>query len=239
MYNENGSVDLNVIEINCGILIQARQNAMWVKICGFTNLEDVQEVTSEGLDAIGLNFYRSSPRYVTDEMACQIAAGVDDSISKVGLFVDSTPQEIQRIFDLVSLDYVQLHGDYSIEDARNLRHLPLIWVHRMGESGLVELKTELQQLSQAGVHPQACLIDARVKGVWGGSGQSVDWDRLASEYDFVSWPRLILAGGLVPENVAQAIQKVNPWGVDVASGVEQGGKKSAELIREFVAQAKQ
>ncbi|MBL4886229.1 MAG: phosphoribosylanthranilate isomerase [Planctomycetaceae bacterium] len=212
---------------------------MWVKICGFTNLEDVQAVASEEFHAIGLNFYRQSPRYVSDERARQIAAGVNASVSKVGVFVDATPDEIRRIFNLVSLDYVQLHGDYSIDDAITLRDLPIIWVHRLGPDGLAELESELEQLAEAEVFPEACLIDARVKGSWGGSGQVVDWDRLATEYNFESWPRLILAGGLVPENVAQAIQKVHPWGVDVASGVEQDGKKSARLVHAFMEQIEQ
>ena len=210
---------------------------MWVKICGFTSLNEIQAVSGSSPNAIGLNFYRPSSRFVSPETAKEIAASVDDSISKVGVFVDSTVQEIRRIFDFVPLNTIQLHGNYSIADAVSLKDLPIIWVHRLGQGGLTELKSELEQLAQANVPLEACLVDARVEGEWGGSGEIVDWDQLASEYDYKAWPRLILAGGLVPDNIANAIQKVHPWGVDVASGVEQEGKKSEELIRNFITNA--
>ena len=211
---------------------------MWVKICGFTTALQARAVASEKIDAIGLNFYQKSPRYVTPENAIQIAACFDNRISKVGVFVDSPPEEIRLLYETVPLDLVQLHGDYSIEDAVELHDLPIIWVHRMGNNGLAELKDSLQKLKQAEVQPTACLIDARVPGEWGGSGQRVDWKRLATEYDDKNWPSLILAGGLDPENVAQAIHQVHPWGVDVASGVETDGQKSPEKIRKFLHQAK-
>ncbi len=210
---------------------------MWVKICGFTTLEEARAVAAEKIDAIGLNFYRQSSRYVAPANATQIAACFDDTISKVGVFVDSPPEQIRSIYETVPLDFIQLHGDYSIEDAIELRDLPIIWVHRMGKDGLTELKEELEQLKQADVKLSACLVDARVPGEWGGSGQKVDWSKLAAEYNFEDRPRLILAGGLVPENVAQAVQQVDPWGVDVASGVEQEGKKSLEKIQKFLRQA--
>jgi len=212
---------------------------MWVKICGFTTLEEARAVAAEKIDAIGLNFYRPSSRYVSLGNATQIAACFDGTISKVGVFVDSSAEQIRRIYETVPLDFIQLHGDYSIEDAIELRDLPIIWVHRMGNDGLAELKEELQQLKQANVKLNACLVDARVPGEWGGSGQQVDWKKLVIEYDFETWPRLILAGGLVPENIAQAVQQVHPWGVDVASGVEQGGRKSLEKIQDFLQQAQQ
>ncbi len=212
---------------------------MWVKICGFTTLEEARAAAPEKIDAIGLNFYRPSSRYVTPENATQIAACFEETTSKVGVFVDSPPEQIRSIYKTVPLDFIQLHGDYSIEDAIELRDLPIIWVHRMGNDGLAELKGELEKLKQADVKLSACLVDARVPGEWGGSGQKVDWAKLAAEYNVEDWPRLILAGGLVPENVAQAVQQVQPWGVDVASGVEQEGQKSLEKIQVFLRQAQQ
>lgn len=211
---------------------------MWVKICGFTNLEDARAVACENLDAIGLNFYRESSRYVAPELAKKIATCFSNSVSKVGVFVDSTPQQIRNIFEIVPLDFIQLHGNYSIEDALSLRDLPLIWVHRMGQEGLAELKLQLQQFNRAGLELSACLVDARVPGEWGGSGQKVDWEMLSTQYNYADWPRLILAGGLVPENIAQAIHEVHPWGVDVASGVEQDGRKSQKKIQDFLRQAR-
>ncbi len=211
---------------------------MWVKICGFTTASQARAVASEKIDAIGLNFYTKSPRYVTPENASQIAACFDNNVSKVGVFVDSPPGQIRSIHETVPLDLIQLHGDYSIEQAVELRDLPIIWVHRMGNDGLAELKDRLPKLKQAGTQLKACLIDARVPGEWGGSGHRVDWRRLATEYDYKNWPPLILAGGLGPENVAQAIHQVHPWGVDVASGVETEGLKSPEKIRKFLQQAK-
>ncbi len=212
---------------------------MWIKICGFATLEEARAVATEKIDAIGLNFYRESTRYVCPEKATEIAACFDQSIRKVGVFVDTPLETIRSIYQTVPLDFIQLHGDYSIEQACELRDLPLIWVFRMGKEGLAELKKELKQLEQAGVKLYACLVDARVPGEWGGSGQRVDWEKLANEYDYETWPPLILAGGLQPENVARAIEQVHPWGVDVASGVEQQGRKSLEKVQEFLRQAHQ
>ncbi len=211
---------------------------MWIKICGLRSPEEAPDVAAAAPDAIGLNFYRKTPRFVTEETAAAISDQIPSNIARVGVFVDTPPEEIDALADRLRLDHVQLHGDYTAADAGKLSHRSVIWVHRLGAEGLDPLRLELEQLAEQGVNPFACLIDARVPGQFGGSGVTVDWPALASGYDREAFPPLILAGGLVPENVSEAIAAVHPWGVDTASGVEEKGLKSRDLVDTFVRNAR-
>ncbi|MCG6157863.1 phosphoribosylanthranilate isomerase [Rubinisphaera margarita] len=211
---------------------------MWIKICGLRVPEEAPDVVAAAPDAIGLNFYAGTPRFVTEETAAAISAQIPDEIARVGVFVDTPPDEIDDLAERLQLDHVQLHGDYTAADAARLAHRSLIWVHRLGTDGLDPLRNELKQLAAKGVQPFACLIDASVPGQFGGSGKTVDWPALATGYDRDTLPPLILAGGLVPENIGDAITAVSPWGVDTASGVERDGRKSRELVAGFVRNAR-
>jgi len=211
---------------------------MWIKICGLRTPDEAPDVAAAAPDAIGLNFYSRTPRFVTEDTAAAISKQIPPDIQRVGVFVDTTPEEIDTLADRLQLDHVQLHGDYTAGDAGKLAHRSVIWVHRLGADGLDPLRRELEELAAQDVKPFACLIDARVPGQFGGSGVTVDWPALASGYDREAFPPLILAGGLVPENIAEAIAAVQPWGVDTASGVEQDGRKHRELVANFVRNAR-
>ncbi len=216
---------------------------MWVKVCGIRDRKTAQDLAEIGVDAIGLNFYSGSPRVVTAEEATEISKILPSDIIKVGVFVNHSISEVQTLATECRLDIVQLHGDetseYFAELQHRLPHIRLIRAWRMSGDGLGGLKTfledcRLQQLCLAG-----CLVDAHVPGVFGGSGKTVPWEQLASEYRRDEWPPLILAGGLTPENIASAISSVQPWGVDVASGVESApGVKDPILVRQFLMNAK-
>ena len=119
------------------------------------------------------------------------------------------------------------------------RMCKLIRAWRMGPEGLEELAGYLERCRELGIELSGCLLDARVEGVYGGSGKTVAWDVVSRDYQFADWPPLILAGGLTPQNVRQAIQAVHPWGVDVASGVESSPpRKDPDRVREFILQAR-
>jgi len=211
---------------------------MFVKICGLTTTEEAAQIGALQPDAVGLNFYARSPRGLTGEKAAEIAAAVPPGVLKVGVFVDQTPAEIDILAEKCGLDLVQLHGDYTPEIVQQLNSERFIWVHRLGAEGLAPLQVACQQFAELGRTPEACLIDARVPGLYGGSGHTVDWPALADSYDVTSLPPLLLAGGLHAENVAEAIRVVKPWGVDVASGVETDGRKNLAKCQSFMQNAR-
>ena len=211
-----------------------------IKICGLTDPRDAQLAESAGADAIGLNFYAKSSRYVDPERAQQIAAVVSDQILKVGVFVNSPVEEIALLARQVPLDAIQLHGDEPASFLLELPSLPIIKAFRCGEAGLAPLVEFLAACKQQGRMPTALLIDAAAPGQYGGSGQTVDWTILSSAQDQLLGLPIILAGGLKPENVAQAIQLARPHGVDVASGVEASpGVKDEKLVSLFIQNALQ
>lgn len=209
---------------------------MWIKICGLTSPDQACQIAALKPSAVGLNFYRASRRGITPELAREISQQIPADILKVGVFVDQSPADILDITNLVGLDLIQLHGDYTPSDALQLGGRPFLWVHRMGHEGLGRLRQSLKELHELNLQPFGCLIDAEVPGHYGGSGHSVDWTRLREEYP-CEFPPLILAGGLHADNIQQAIRMVNPWGVDVASGVETNGVKDVEKCQRFLEQA--
>jgi phosphoribosylanthranilate isomerase len=198
-----------------------------VKICGITNIEDALHAAGQGADALGFVFYPGSPRYVEPEAAREIIAQLPPFVVAVGLFVNASPQRVREIHDFCALDRVQLHGD---EDPR-LVPLPPRQVIKA-----VRVRGE-ESLHDPGFwadHP--LLFDAWSDRGFGGTGQTFDWQlaaALAEKY------RIILAGGLTPDNVAAAIAAVHPYGVDVASGVERSpGIKDKDKVAAFIAVAK-
>jgi phosphoribosylanthranilate isomerase len=210
-----------------------------IKICGITRPEDALAAATAGADAIGLNFYPRSARFVGEEQARRIAAAVPAGIARVGVFVNESADDIQRIFDRTPLDLIQLHGDEPPEFLCQLGDRPIIRVFRVGIAGLAAALAYLDRCRQLGVVPRMVLADAAAGRSYGGTGEVADWSAL-SGYPAADWhPPLILAGGLTPENVAAAIRAVRPAAVDTASGVESSpGVKDAELMKRFVEAAR-
>ncbi len=208
-----------------------------VKICGITNRVDAQRVADAGADAIGLNFYAGSPRCCPADDAVKIAQVVPPHVVKVGVFVDSTADEIRRICRQVGLDLVQLHGDQPPEFLQALRPLPVMKAFRL-DGDFDEITAYLRACHRLMCVPRLLLVDAHRPGQFGGTGETVDWKALAEHRRALVGLPLVLAGGLNPQNVADAIDAVRPWGVDTASGVEDNpGKKSGKLVEQFVAAA--
>ena len=212
---------------------------MWTKICGIRDPETALEVVRAGADAIGLNFYSKSPRSITPAQAAAIVAVLPPGATVIGLFVNHTLEEVRQIAQQCRLTTIQLHGDEPPQFLGGLREFQVIRAFRMGPAGLAPLEEYLHHCRSHDALPHACLIDAHVAGAYGGTGKTVPWDRLREEYR-AEWPRLILAGGLNPENVAHAVQLVHPWGVDTASGVETApGVKDLARVRQFIAAARE
>jgi phosphoribosylanthranilate isomerase len=217
---------------------------MWVKICGIRDPATAGNVANLRPDAIGLNFYPHTPRAVSVETAAEIVRQLPKEIEPVGLFVNHTAEEVRSICDQCNIRTVQLHGDEPPQLLADLQanngELKIIRAYRMGTEGLDALAEYLAVCDRLNVKIFACLIDARVEGMYGGSGQTVPWDRMAAEYQRDDWPRLILAGGLKPENVSVAARTVRPWGVDVAGGVESStGEIDLKLLERFITAARE
>lgn len=208
-----------------------------VKICGITTVDDATLVAQAGADAIGLNFYPRSPRWLAPDRAEAVARAVPPSVVKVGLFVNAPAEEVCATFDRLGLDLIQLHGDEPPEYLLELGNRPVIRAFRVGPGGLQPVEHYLARCHQLGGVPQMTLVDAQVQGAYGGTGQVTDWD-VVRTYSSNN-PPLILAGGLTPTNVGAAIAAVCPKAVDTASGVESSpGRKDAALVHQFVAAAR-
>jgi phosphoribosylanthranilate isomerase len=197
-----------------------------IKICGITNLEDARLAADLGAQALGFNFYPLSPRKVDPEAARAIIAQLPPLVLSVGVFVDEDAGVVRDLAARVGLDWVQLHGQESPEYCRSLGRR-VIKAFRIKDAASLAFLAVYQGAAQA------LLLDTYRTGQVGGTGETFDWQlaRRAHEYG-----RIILAGGLTPENVAQAIRVAQPQAVDVASGVEAApGKKDPEKLRKFIA----
>ena len=216
----------------------------WIKICGVRDPETACEIVDAGADAIGINFYVPSSRFVGEtDLARQIVEELPDSAIPVGLFVNSPLEEILSVCRKTNLSCVQLHGDETADDILELQRLApeleVIWARRVGVEDIPILAEEFTELKQRGARLFACLLDAKVSGAYGGTGVTLPWEQIAKAYDQTNWPKLILAGGLTPQNVREAIQIVKPWGIDVAGGVESApGVKDPELVRALIENAR-
>jgi phosphoribosylanthranilate isomerase len=210
-----------------------------VKICGVTCQEDAMLCADAGVDAIGLNFYRASPRCIDVSTAKRISTDLLPSVAKVGVFVNMPLDQVATVFDAVRLDFVQLHGDEKPEAIRELGGRPAIKAFRCKNGGAEQIHAFLRGCLDLGVQPAAILIDAFVPGSYGGTGVVVDWKFVAQLRPEMDKLPIILAGGITPENVAQAILIAKPSAIDTASGVESApGKKDSDLTRAFVENAK-
>lgn len=217
-----------------------------VKICGVTTPQDAVNAAGAGADAIGLNFYARSPRCVKSETAREIAEALRGGALVIGVFVNHGPDEVARLADRVPLGAVQLHGDETPEYLAALpAGLPVIRAMRIGPAGLAPAAAFRDACSGAGRPLAGVLLDASVpaapgeEAVYGGTGLRLDWPRVAAERRLLAGTPLLLAGGLTPGNVAQAIRSSGAEGVDTASGVEVSpGVKDDELVRRFVTAAR-
>lgn len=195
-----------------------------VKICGITRAQDAAQVASWGGDAIGLVFYAPSPRAVTAEQAAAVVQGLPAFISVVGLFVNAAPDAIEAVLDKVRIDVLQFHGEEPASQCRRYGR-PYIKALAMREGVDVQ--------AYAADYPDAAslLLDTFYQGSSGGTGHTFDWSRVPQD---IGKP-IILAGGLTPENVAEAIQRTRPYAVDVSGGVEAApGIKDANKIAAFI-----
>lgn len=215
---------------------------MWIKLCGIRDLATAQRAEELGADAIGLNFFSRSPRFVDVDTARAIAASLSPSVEAVGLFVDAGLEWIVDTATACRLRTIQLHGDepprFVRELADRLPQARILRAFRIGDEGCGEMAAYLAECRILGAMPWACLVDARVAGSYGGTGHTAPWDAIVAGYD-AAWPPLVLAGGLDPGNVSAAIRRVQPWGVDVSSGIESSpGVKDVERMRAFVTAAR-
>ncbi len=201
-----------------------------VKICGITRVKDLEVAIEAGASAIGLNFYPGSPRYLAPRQAQKMLDAIPALVEAVAVVVDIPAVEAQKLMDLhPGLTALQWHGAANIEFVLQARWIRAWSVSQA--SDLSELETHLQKPLVASLPPKGILLDAKVKGLHGGTGKTLPWDLLKG---WKAPAPLLLAGGLNPENVAQAVRDVRPFGVDVASGVESApGIKDPAKIRDF------
>lgn len=198
-----------------------------VKICGLTNKADALHATGSGADAVGLVFYPGSPRCVTGETAREICAALPPFVTRVGLFVNASPKMIRETVLYCGLDVIQLHGDETPEQAD---YSPLRTIKAL------RVKDSLSLDGHEQYRVSALLLDTWVPDAYGGSGESFNWELAAT---VAAQRPVILAGGLTPENVAAAIAQVNPYAVDVSSGVERApGQKDNDKVAAFIRAAK-
>lgn len=198
----------------------------FVKICGMTNLPDALAAVEAGADALGFNFYPSSPRYIAPQNAREIVDHLPDGVLKVGVFVnEKSPESLRQIVNETGVGAVQLHGDESPEYCRALTDQYVIKALAVGSTF-----NEQQALDY---DVRAIMLDAKSPHLRGGTGQVIDWSIAQRVSRLV--PRLFLAGGLSPDNVQQAIALVNPYAVDACSALEDvPGKKNHKLLRAFI-----
>jgi len=197
-----------------------RADRYYVKFCGFTRLEDAIAAVQVGVDMLGFNFYAKSPRYVAPEECARLIGRLRaemgetlKGIQLVGVFVNSTPQQVNETLKLCNLDLAQLSGDETIQEVSKFGGRAFKAVRSGGHQTFMQIGVTYLQREV----PPALLIDATSPGLYGGSGRLADWKEAA---ELSRQAPILLAGGLSPSNVAQAIQAVQPWGVDVASGIE-------------------
>jgi phosphoribosylanthranilate isomerase len=220
-----------------GIDLPASTVTVKVKVCGLTRVSEALSCAEAGVDWIGLNFHSASPRCVDPALAAEIVAALPASCEAVGLFVDRPPGEVAKIADRIGLRIIQLHGHEPPEDLPALSHLTIVRAFRIGDAvGIARMRNYIAFANQLGREPDAILVDADVAGELGGTGTTIALE-LFDEVPRL--PRLILAGGLTPENVSKRVSLIRPWMVDVASGVESSpGRKDLERVAAFVRAAR-
>ncbi len=202
--------------------------AVRVKICGITRRQDLHTACEAGADALGFVFYEKSPRHVPIETAAALLRELPPFVQSVGLFVDAAPAFIEAVLRAVPLDLLQFHGDETAADCARFGR-PYIKAVR------VNRQTDLLKCAADFDTARGLLLDAYVPDIPGGTGERFDWNLIPAHL-----PKpFVLSGGLTPDNVGDAVERVHPWAVDVSSGVEAAkGVKDAHKVAQFIANAK-
>ena len=197
----------------------------FIKICGITNLEDALAAVAAGTDAVGFNFYKPSPRYIAPQAVREIVEQIPASVLTVGVFVnEESPQAVMNIANEANIKALQLHGDESPDYCRELA-VPVIKTLAVSDNFDAKLACAYQV--------DAIMLDTRDNRLRGGTGRVFDWSKAQEVSHLV--PKLYLAGGLSPENVAEAINRVRPYAVDACSSLEdRPGTKNRERMRAFI-----
>jgi phosphoribosylanthranilate isomerase len=197
---------------------------MFLKICGITRMEDAEHAVDQGATALGFVFWPASPRYIAPELAAAIVARVASSVATVGVFVNESVPGIRRAVEQSGVSTVQLHGDEPISYAAELTQ-PLLRALAVNDALTTQWPLDT-----------TILLDAADRDRRGGTGNRVDWPKARS---VARARRVVLAGGLSPENVEAAVDEVGPWGVDVSSGVEAApGVKDPARVTAFLERAR-
>ncbi len=223
------------------IMEKAKHPTVKVKICGIKEILYAIEVAKAGADFVGFVF-APSKRQITPEKAQEIIQALRKEfpaqLLTVGVFVNTSPDEINAIADFCNLDIVQLSGNEPKEYFREIKKPIIKAVHLKDQSVseiLAEIEAGYKYLGSSITDDLVYLLDSQVKGMYGGTGKTFDWNlarEVASQFP------VILAGGLSPENVSKAVKKVSPWGIDVSSGVETNGVKDVSKIKKFIKMAR-
>jgi phosphoribosylanthranilate isomerase len=193
-----------------------------VKVCGITNLDDAQAAVDAGADALGFNFYRPSPRYIAPHDARVIIDQLPESVLKIGVFVNEDLKSLSQVVTQARLSAVQLHGDETPE-----------YCHELPNTYVIKAFGATHNLDFNAYDVDAIMLDTKDDLLHGGTGRVFDWS--IAQRATASVPKLFLAGGLSPENVAAAITRVRPYAVDACSSLEvRLGKKNHERVRAFV-----
>lgn len=197
-----------------------------VKICGITRIDDALVCADEGVDAIGLVFYAKSPRNITAEKAAEICRVLPAFITSVALFKDADAQTVLQTINITGIDLLQFHGSESVEFCEQFERP---YIKAVGMEGVKDIHVYAQKYRSA----RGLLLDSHAPGGAGGTGKTFDWNDVPAD---LKQP-IILAGGLNPDNVAQAITMARPYAVDISSGVESSPAiKDADKIRHFMSQ---
>lgn len=197
-----------------------------VKICGITTNEDAAYAVYEGVSALGFNFYPKSPRYIDPDKAAKIIAGLPPFVSAVGLFVNEAEETVSEIVNVTGIDTLQFHGDESPEYCDLFSHLRTIKAFR------IQTAKDLEKLAHFDVN--AYLLDSYHPEQYGGTGLSFAWQMLES-VDSVRRSRLVIAGGISPDNVGQLMGHIKPYAIDLCSGVEHSpGVKDHSLVSKLM-----
>jgi len=201
-----------------------------IKICGITNVEDALAAVAAGAGALGFNFYKPSPRYISPQNARAIIKQLSPAVLAVGVFVNEQPESLKTIADESGVQALQLHGDESPEYCHNLAT----------DRYIIKTLAVSQNFDTQTVHAYktaAIMLDTRDNNLRGGTGRVFDWSIARQVNQLV--PNLFLAGGLSPENIAGAIEAVHPYAVDACSALEDSpGKKNHERMRSFIERAR-
>jgi phosphoribosylanthranilate isomerase len=201
---------------------------MRIKICGITNLDDAMAAVDYGADALGFVFFKQSPRYIPCKKAVAIIEKLPPCLTTVGVFVNEDPEQIEKVAAMTGIDVVQLHGNEPPEK--------IVFSRRIIKAIRVKSLESLDPLIYFKDWVSAFLLDTYTPDIFGGTGRIFNWDIAVEAKQF---GRIILAGGLTPDNIAEAVRWVRPYGVDVSSGVEsEKGKKDYKKLELFIERAR-